>query len=303
MEFISKSKEQDISDRSDAYIEWAEREANKDTSGMSSTEIKREDGSSLLVLQPYHSTTNKKVRIDGHFWIEDKKGKTIYDGGFSGYSHHLPCLNDPDNYKPNVGDFCCFQPAPPHLEKQIVDETVAELSSQYSVDTLNLMEDIRTPEQRLFDTCKTIFTQSKDSPFNCRQNAFCYYIINQNKNNIRFGSACIVKPRQNNCSFFFGHLDNDCYEDWVVDVSNGESIKHDRDVTVSEVPAAMSELECRKNIQQKENERKRNLEAIKNEKKAVIADKLAEELIADEERLYTKKSKQLPKKSKKLKRK
>ena len=285
------------------YIEWAEREANKDRSGMLSTEVKRKDGSSLLVHQPYHSTINKEVRIDGHFWIEDKKGKTIYDGGFSGYSHHLPCFNDTNHYKPNEGDFYCFQPASPHLEKQIVDEMVAELSLKYSADTLNLIEDTRTPEQRLFDTCKFIFTQNKNSPFNCRENAFCYYIINQNKYNIRFGSACIVMPRHNNCYFFFGHLDNDSYDDWVVDVSGGESIKHDRYVSVSEVSAAMSELERRLNINQKENERKQKLEAIKNKEKALIADKLAEKLIADEERENAKKSKQQPKKSKKSKRK
>jgi len=257
----------------EAFIKWTESETN-------------------------NISIDKNVIIDGHFWIEDNKGKTVYDSGFSNYSNNLPCFKNSDIYQPELGDFYCFQPALPHLEKQIVDQMVANLSSQYSKITSDFMEDPRTPKQRLLDACKNIFAQNKDTPFNCRQNAFCYFIINQKKKiNIRFGGSCIVRPRLNTCYFFFGHSDNHFYEEWIVDVSSGNLvIKHDREVPICEIPSAIAELERKKKVLQEKNEKKRKFEAIKNKKEALIAEKIANVLIADEERLDAKKSKQLHKK-------
>jgi hypothetical protein len=273
------------------YMDWANNQSQINTQFSTTTTIKTANGTNRNIHLTHRTKKNKSERIDGHFWIENKKtGKMIYDGGFENYKHHLPCFSDPDFYKEQEGDFYCFQPCRPDLERRVIDEKLMrDMFRDYSKDNIDCVfgeTDPRTPDERCLQICQQRWKIGKGEPFNCAENAFCFFILNKDKMpniRIRFGGACVVRPRHNYCFWFFGHLDNNLYEDWIADISNGEVFRHSRKTKIDECPNALKVINQRVKVVEKAQTRKRKAEENEMEAKACIAHKLMAELLDDEE--------------------
>ena len=297
----------------DDYLKWANEEVKVGDkhSMMTKTVITNEDGSKTTVLQKmnFHSTNE---RIDGHFWIEDMTGKIVSDCGFSKYQHNLPCFADPDYYNPDT-DFVVYQPVPNlEMENRIIEECLKLKVESWGKDTTSKFgfTDKRSQYERFQDKAKQIW-ENRDTMlstgFDCVQNAFCEWVVRGEENcRIRFGCAGKVRPKADEVFWFFGHLDNTKYGEWIVkdavhdDGKEKTELVHSRKMKIREVPNAqkvMKEREFKRKVfaAYKALKKKKEIEA-----KQAIADKAYAELMAMEDE--PKETKKKKKKTKQIRR-
>ena len=303
---------------------WSQREiAKKDKLMMVEIDYKNADGSTTKMLSIYDYKASRD-RIDGHFWIEDLNGKILSDCGFGDYKHNLPIFQNP-SYWNSATDFIVYQPVPcPVMEQEIIERQVESIKSSWGRELnqiVSCFEDERTTDERFKAVARQMWKDRANmlGAYECRQHAVCEHLYLTEMGvecRIRFGCAGIVRPRDDEVYWFFGHLENTEYGEWIVkDAVTADGIKekdviHTRRMSISKVPnakKAMDERETKKQIFNALKEitlkRKRDEEEIVRKREGEAHDRRAEkalaELLAEEEEEEKKSKKQ--KKSKKSK--
>jgi len=286
------------------YLAWAKGEVSDKNkrSMMTQDIITNPDGSTTMVISQMNTTTSND-RIDGHFWIEDLNGKLVSDCGLSTYQHNLHCFKDPRLYNAET-DFVVYQPCPDaDMELEIINRQLDTIRSSLGKSTCGEL-DSRTNEERFKSVATQMWVNRAtmlSSGFDCLQNAVCEWVVlGEDKCRIRFGCAGIVRPRVDEVFWFFGHLENTEYGEWIVDDAvsadglSEKSLNHSRVMSIAEVPNAMKAMGERAIKQSVFNAAKELVRKRKMEKADKAADKAANALLAewDEEEKKPKQKKQ-----------
>jgi len=273
------------------YVAWAKKEVSdkKKRSMMTKDTITNPDGSTTTLFSQMNTKTSND-RIDGHFWIEDLNGKIVSDCGFNSYKHNLPCFKDPRFYNAET-DFVVYQPCPDaDMELEIINRQLEMKRSSWGKSTCGEL-DSRTDEERFKSVATQMWVNRAtmlSTGFDCLQNAVCEWVVRgEDKCRIRFGCAGIVRPRVDTVFWFFGHLDNTEYGEWIVkdavsaDGKYEKSVNHSRVMCIAEVPNAMKVMGERAIKQSVFNAAKELVRKRKMEKADNAADKAADALLAE----------------------
>ena len=273
------------------YVAWAKEEVSdkKKRSMMTTDTITNPDGSTTILYSQMNTKTNND-RIDGHFWIEDLNGKMVSDCGFSTYQHNLPCFKNPHRYNAET-DFVVYQPCPDaNMELEIIKRHLEMKLLSWGKNTCGEL-DSRTDEERFKSVATQMWVNRAtmlSTGFDCLQNAVCEWVVRgEDKCRIRFGCAGIVRPRVDTVFWFFGHLDNTEYGEWIIkdavsaDGKYEKSVNHSRVMCIAEVPNAMKVMGERAIKQSVFNAAKELVRKRKMEKADNAADKAADALLAE----------------------